>query len=56
MEKWDEEFVKKVVAKFIEERFPTILVLNKIDTPESDQNVAKIYQKYDPVILFDSKT
>lgn len=49
METWNEDMVHKVVNQFIEERFPTILVLNKIDLPESDANIAKICQKYPPV-------
>jgi len=34
------------VDTFLEERFPTVLVLNKIDMPESDKNIAKICKKY----------
>lgn len=49
LEKWDQDFVKKVVREFMEVRFPTVLVLNKIDCPESDMNIAKICQKYDSV-------
>ena len=47
MDKWDEDMVKRVVSKFMEVRFPTVLVLNKIDTPEADANVLRICQKYD---------
>lgn len=44
MDNWDEPFVRKVVKQFMEDRFPTIIVLNKIDTPEADANIAKICQ------------
>jgi ribosome-binding ATPase YchF (GTP1/OBG family) len=49
LEKWDEDYVKKVVREFMEVRFPTVLVLNKIDCPESDANIARICQKYGTV-------
>lgn len=49
LEKWDEAKVHKLVDQFIEERFPTILVLNKIDLPEADANIARICQKYPQV-------
>lgn len=52
MEKWNEEKVKKLVKQFIKERFPTILVLNKIDLAESDNNITKIFQKYEKVFHY----
>lgn len=53
LEKWKEEKVHKLVDQFMEERFPTILVLNKIDLPEADANIARICQKYpqDKIVL-----
>lgn len=47
MENWDKEMVKKVVREFMEQRFPTILVLNKIDLQDADANIARMCQKYD---------
>eukprot|EP01116_Phalansterium_solitarium_P010928 TRINITY_DN26527_c0_g1_i1.p1 TRINITY_DN26527_c0_g1~~TRINITY_DN26527_c0_g1_i1.p1 ORF type:complete len:445 (+),score=124.18 TRINITY_DN26527_c0_g1_i1:62-1396(+) len=47
MEGWDEAMVRTVVSAFLEVRFPTILVLNKIDHPDADANIAKMCSKYD---------
>jgi ribosome-binding ATPase YchF (GTP1/OBG family) len=49
METWDEDMVKKVVKGFMDVRFPTVFVLNKIDLPESDNNIMRICQKYGSV-------
>jgi len=46
METWDNKMVHQVVDAFLSIRFPTILVLNKIDTPQSDANISKICKKY----------
>jgi len=46
-EKWDQAFVYKLIQTFVEVRFPTIIVLNKIDLADSDANIAKICSKYD---------
>jgi len=46
LETWDESMLHTFVDTFLEERFPTVLVLNKIDMPESDKNIAKICKKY----------
>ncbi|KAJ3288091.1 hypothetical protein HDU79_005103 [Rhizoclosmatium sp. JEL0117] len=48
LEEWGEETVRKVVDAFLEERFPTIIALNKIDLPDSDKNIDRIFRKYDP--------
>ncbi|TPX74333.1 hypothetical protein CcCBS67573_g04391 [Chytriomyces confervae] len=48
LDTWDEDAVRKVVDGFLDERFPTIIALNKIDLPDSDKNVDKIFRKYDP--------
>ncbi|KAG0257779.1 hypothetical protein BG011_003757 [Mortierella polycephala] len=47
MDTWDKGTIKKVVDAFLEERFPTIIALNKIDLPDSDKNISKIMRKYD---------
>ncbi len=49
MDKWDDEMLKKVVRSFMEVRFPTVLVLNKIDLLEADTNIIRICQKYGSV-------
>lgn len=46
LEQWDDEKVTQVVKIFVEEKFPTVLALNKIDHPDSDKNVSKIILKY----------
>lgn len=42
LETWDEDMVMKVVEGFVDEKFPTVLALNKIDHPDADKNIAKI--------------
>ncbi|RUS18112.1 P-loop containing nucleoside triphosphate hydrolase protein [Endogone sp. FLAS-F59071] len=47
LESWDDEMLNKVVNGFLDERFPTIVAMNKIDLPDSDKNITKIMRKYD---------
>lgn len=42
LEQWSDETVEKVVEAFVDEKFPTVLALNKIDHPDADKNIAKI--------------
>lgn len=42
LEEWDEADVDRVVSAFVDEKFPTVVALNKIDHADSDQNVARI--------------
>lgn len=37
LEHWSNETVEVVVNAFIDEKFPTVLALNKIDHPDSDK-------------------
>jgi ribosome-binding ATPase YchF (GTP1/OBG family) len=46
MDKWDAQRVHEVVDMFMKVRFPTIYVLNKIDSPGADANVLRICDKY----------
>eukprot|EP00026_Physarum_polycephalum_P008590 Phypoly_transcript_08678.p1 GENE.Phypoly_transcript_08678~~Phypoly_transcript_08678.p1 ORF type:complete len:430 (+),score=42.89 Phypoly_transcript_08678:29-1291(+) len=46
METWDEKRVHEIVDAFLTIRFPTILILNKVDMAQSDVNIAKICKKY----------
>ncbi|KAI5307599.1 hypothetical protein KEM55_007887, partial [Ascosphaera atra] len=48
LENWTDETVHQVVVAFIEEKFPTVLALNKIDHPDADKNVSKIAKMCDP--------
>lgn len=48
LETWDNDTVEAVVNAFIDEKFPTVIALNKIDHPDADKNIAKIAKKQDP--------
>ncbi|KAI5286100.1 hypothetical protein KEM54_000066 [Ascosphaera aggregata] len=47
LELWSEETIHTVVVAFIDEKFPTVLALNKIDHPDADKNISKIAKMYD---------
>jgi ribosome-binding ATPase YchF (GTP1/OBG family) len=51
LEHWSDETVEKVVNAFVDEKFPTVIALNKIDHPDADKNVAKIARLNDPNTL-----
>ncbi|ETI20533.1 hypothetical protein G647_08570 [Cladophialophora carrionii CBS 160.54] len=42
LEEWSDETILRVVNAFTDEKFPTVLALNKIDHPDADRNIAKI--------------
>ncbi|AOA60882.1 hypothetical protein PP7435_CHR1-0859 [Komagataella phaffii CBS 7435] len=46
LEKWDNEWITRVVRSFMQVKFPTVLALNKIDHPDADKNVSKIMLRY----------
>lgn len=48
LEHWSNETVEKVVNAFVDEKFPTIIALNKIDHADADKSIAKIAQMQDP--------
>ncbi|KAL9108223.1 MAG: hypothetical protein Q9227_006961 [Pyrenula ochraceoflavens] len=48
LEQWDDKAVEKLVKAFIDEKFPTVLALNKIDHPDADRNIAKIAKAQPP--------
>ena len=48
LEEWDEGTIERVVDAFVDEKFPTVLALNKIDHPDADRNVAKIAKMVEP--------
>ncbi|KAK3403021.1 P-loop containing nucleoside triphosphate hydrolase protein [Sordaria brevicollis] len=48
LEEWSEETVDRVVNAFTDEKFPTVIALNKIDHPDADKNIAKIAKMQDP--------
>ncbi|KIW22551.1 uncharacterized protein PV07_12428 [Cladophialophora immunda] len=53
LEEWSDETILKVVNAFTDEKFPTVLALNKIDHPDADRNIAKIakQQPADRIVL-----
>ncbi|KAI5793107.1 GTP-binding protein-like protein [Geopyxis carbonaria] len=51
LEHWDDETIGLVVNTFVDEKFPTVIALNKIDHPDADKNIAKIAKRQDPQSL-----
>ena len=51
LQDWSDATIEKVVNAFIDEKFPTVIALNKIDHPDSDKNIAKIAKMYDSKTL-----
>ena len=47
LEHWSSETIHSVVEAFIDEKFPTVFALNKIDHPDADRNIAKIAKMQD---------
>ena len=37
LESWSDETVENVVKAFVDEKFPTVFALNKIDHPDADK-------------------
>ena len=48
LEHWPDETVQHLVESFVDEKFPTVIALNKIDHPDSDKNISKIAKMQDP--------
>ncbi|KAJ6013783.1 P-loop containing nucleoside triphosphate hydrolase protein [Penicillium herquei] len=48
LEHWSDDTIKLVVETFIDEKFPTVFALNKIDHPDADKNISKIAKMQDP--------
>lgn len=48
LEMWSDATIERVVNAFTDEKFPTVLALNKIDHPDADRNIAKIAKMQDP--------
>lgn len=52
LEAWSDETVEKVVQTFIDEKFPTVFALNKIDHPDADKvGLFLIYSRYPESVL-----
>lgn len=56
LDQWSDETIEKVVNKFIDVKFPTVIALNKIDHPDADKNIARISKLYPnlPLVLTSS--
>ena len=48
LENWTDEMVEHIVNCFVDEKFPTVIALNKIDHADADKNIAKIAKMQDP--------
>ncbi|KAI5811356.1 GTP-binding protein-like protein [Peziza echinospora] len=48
LEHWSNETIELVVNQFVDEKFPTICALNKIDHADADKNIAKIAKNVPP--------
>lgn len=51
LQDWSDATIERVVNTFVDEKFPTVVALNKIDHPDADKNVAKIAKTHDPKTL-----
>ncbi|GME33835.1 gtp-binding protein [Neofusicoccum parvum] len=51
LQDWSNETIERVVHAFTDEKFPTVIALNKIDHPDADKNIAKIAKQQDPKTL-----
>ncbi|KAI9845357.1 MAG: hypothetical protein M1838_001781 [Thelocarpon superellum] len=48
LEAWSNETIARVVNAFTDEKFPTVIALNKIDHADADKNIAKIAKQQPP--------
>lgn len=48
LDEWSDETVTLVVETFVDEKFPCVIAVNKIDHPDADKNIAKIAKMCDP--------
>lgn len=51
LQDWSDETISHVVNAFVDEKFPTVVALNKIDHPDADKNIAKIAKQQPPETL-----
>ncbi len=51
LEAWSEETVDRVVTAFTDEKFPTVIALNKIDDSDAYTNLMKITKQQDPNLV-----
>ncbi|KAL6947422.1 hypothetical protein ACO0QE_002306 [Hanseniaspora vineae] len=46
LQEWNDEWILKVIEKFMSVKFPMVLALNKIDHQDADKNISKVMLKY----------
>ncbi|KAF2865531.1 P-loop containing nucleoside triphosphate hydrolase protein [Massariosphaeria phaeospora] len=51
LQDWTPTTISLVVHAFTDEKFPTVLALNKIDHPDADKNIAKIAKTHPPTSI-----
>ena len=49
-DKWEKEDLLKFIDKILESAKPIIIVANKIDTPQAEENIKRLKEKYNQVI------
>ncbi|GBE62442.1 GTP binding protein [Babesia ovata] len=49
LSQWDEKEIRRFVSVFVQERFKFVLVLNKVDSGDTDENCLKICQRHPDV-------
>ena len=50
LQDWSDETVERVVNAFTDEKFPTVIALNKIDHPDADK--VCLPPSFPPLLLF----
>ncbi|RAP45488.1 MAG: redox-regulated ATPase YchF [Methanosphaera sp. rholeuAM6] len=49
-DKWEQEDLLRFIDKILESAKPIIIVANKVDTPQAEENIRRLREKYDQVI------
>lgn len=49
-DKWEQEDMLRFIDKILESAKPIIIVANKIDTPQAEENIRRLKEQYDQVI------
>lgn len=49
-DKWEQEDLLRFIDKILESAKPIIIVANKTDTPQAEENIKRLKEKYDQVI------
>ncbi|WP_455645763.1 redox-regulated ATPase YchF [Methanosphaera sp.] len=49
-DKWEKEDILRFLEKLLEHAKPIIIIANKIDTPQAEENIRRLQEKYEKVI------